>query len=64
MRCLPAIRRLTGGLINRIDAELDDLLLPYTFDLSILADIENAAVLEHIRRVGTAIYEKPAATSL
>jgi hypothetical protein len=51
-------------LINRIDAELDDLLLPYTFDLSILADIENAAVLEHIRRVGTAIYEKPAATSL
>ena len=37
----------------------DDLLLPYTFDLSIFHDITDPDVTEHIRRVGVTMYEKP-----
>jgi uncharacterized protein len=36
----------------KIENELDDLLLPYKFDLSIYADISDPDVLEHIDRVG------------
>ncbi len=45
--------------IYRIDEELDDLMLPYKFDLSILRQIENPALVEHIRRVGQEIYKRP-----
>ncbi len=37
---------------------LDDLLLPYTIDLSIFSDISDADVVEHIQRVGVTFYEK------
>ena len=45
-------------LINKIDLELDDLLLPYTFDLSIYNQIDNSDLLEHIKRVGKEFYHK------
>jgi uncharacterized protein len=35
-------------------------LLPYRFDLSIFARITHPDLLEHIRRVGVALYEKTA----
>jgi len=38
--------------------ELDDLLLPYTIDLSIFRDISDLDVIEHIERVGVIFYEK------
>jgi len=44
--------------LNRISNDLDDLLLPYLFDLSIYSQIKNAALLEHIERVGRVFYEK------
>ncbi len=37
--------------------ELDDLLLPYTIDLSIMALITDPDVLAHIQRVGITFYE-------
>jgi len=46
------------NLVNKISTELDDLLLPYTIDLSINADIANADLIDHINRVGVAFYEK------
>ena len=49
---------LTTDVLYRIMDEIDDLLLPYSFDLSILADITDLAVLDHIRRVGMVFYEK------
>ena len=52
---------LTEDIRGRIDDELDNLLLPYTFDLSILADLTHPDLLDHIRRVGVVIYEKMAA---
>ena len=39
-----------------ISLELDDLLLPYEFDLSIYNDINNKNLLLHINRVGVELY--------
>ena len=39
-----------------IDTALDDLLLPYTMDLSIYQQIENPDLIEHIARVGLPFY--------
>ena len=49
---------LAQRIRDRIDEELDDLLLPYEFDLSILGEITHADLLDHIRRVGVIFYEK------
>ena len=54
---------LTHELFSLISRELDDLLLPYSFDLSLFAHIRDADVIDHIRRVGVVFYEKPAAAS-
>jgi len=44
--------------LNRIDLVLDDLLLPYKFDLSIYQHIDNPDLIEHINRVGKVFYKK------
>lgn len=49
---------LTLNVIYKIVEELDDLLLPYTIDLSILNDIGDPDLIEHIQRVGVTFYEK------
>lgn len=41
-----------------IDNALDDLLLPYTIDLSIYHQIENPDLIHHIKRVGKEFYSK------
>ncbi len=43
-------------LLNKIANDLDDLLLPYTFDLSIFSQIDNRDLIDHIRRVGQVVY--------
>ena len=53
---------LTGGGLDgrtrgQIDEELDDLLLPYEFDLSLFAELTHPALLDHIGRVGVVLYE-------
>jgi len=52
--------RLDQNKVGQIDDALDDLLLPYRFDLSIFARITHPDLLEHIRRVGVALYGKTA----
>ncbi|MEO0430728.1 MAG: nucleotidyltransferase domain-containing protein [Cyanobacteria bacterium J06656_5] len=42
-----------------IEHQLDDLLLPYLFDLSIFNHIEDPDMIAHINRVGCVFYEKP-----
>ncbi len=54
---------LVGNDLNlntlfNIENDLDDLLLPYKIDLSILKKIENNDLVEHISRVGVVFYEK------
>jgi predicted nucleotidyltransferase len=48
---------LNLSVLFEIKNELDDLLLPYTIDLSINRHIENPALLAHIARVGKVFYE-------
>jgi predicted nucleotidyltransferase len=42
----------------KIMGELDDLLLPYTIDLSLFASLAHPELIDHIRRVGVVFYEK------
>nr|WP_322814002.1 hypothetical protein [Chloroflexus sp.] len=46
---------LTLDVLYRIIDDIDDLLLPYTFDLSILHQISDPDVIEHIQRVGVVL---------
>jgi predicted nucleotidyltransferase len=43
---------LNLAIINKICNELDDLLLPYTFDISIFNQITNPDLLDHINKFG------------
>ena len=45
----------------RLENQLDDLLLPYKIDLSLFRQIQHAAMIEHIQRVGVSFYVKPGA---
>ncbi len=38
--------------LHRIETALDDLLLPYTFDVSVYERLDSEALKEHIDRVG------------
>lgn len=49
---------LTLNVVYRILNNLDDLLLPYTIDLSIFHDIGDPDVVAHIQRVGVPFYHK------
>ena len=45
--------------LNKIEDQLEDLSLPYQFDLSIFDQISNKDLAEHIKRVGIIIYQNP-----
>lgn len=49
-------------VLFRIMDEIDDLLLPYTFDLSIFEHITDPDVIDHIQRVGILFFEKQVET--
>jgi len=46
------------AILNKISWELDDLLLPYTFDLSVYHQLNNPDILDHIQRIGVVFYSK------
>ncbi|MCD8274965.1 MAG: nucleotidyltransferase domain-containing protein [Alistipes sp.] len=49
---------LTQQDLNRIVLEVDDLLLPYQFDIAIFQNLTNPELIDHIRRRGIVIYDK------
>ena len=51
-------RDLTFDVLLKIMNDLDELLLPYTIDLSIFNDISDSEVIKHIQRVGVTFYER------
>jgi uncharacterized protein len=55
--------RLNEQLHSRIYWALDDLLLPYTIDLSLFASLTDPELIDHIRRVGIILYEKQQAAT-
>jgi len=50
--------KLTNTHLADITDQLDDLLLPYTIDLSIFATLDHPDLREHIQRVGKVFYER------
>jgi predicted nucleotidyltransferase len=50
-------RKFNLQVLSRIILKLDDLLLPYRFDISIYSQINNPELLDHIHRVGKAFYQ-------
>ena len=42
--------------LMQIEDQIDDLMLPYTVDLSQYGHLENMDLVEHINRVGVKIY--------
>ncbi len=51
-------KNLDLAALQAIDSELDDLYLPYKFDISVLAEIENPDLINHIERFGKVFYSK------
>ncbi|MBI5080319.1 MAG: nucleotidyltransferase domain-containing protein [Chloroflexi bacterium] len=49
---------LTMNILAKIMTEIDDLLLPYTIDLSIFHDLSDPDFIDHIQRIGLTFYEK------
>lgn len=49
---------LTYSDLTRIDTALDDLMLPWKIDLSLLSHIDNPDLLDHIARVGKPLWIK------
>jgi predicted nucleotidyltransferase len=49
---------ISATSLARIDADLDDLLLPWVIDLSCLASITHPALLAHIERAGQVLYQR------
>ena len=49
-------RQLDLGVLSRVDIALDDLLLPYKFDISIYHQIDNPGLLDHIERIGKPLF--------
>lgn len=45
-------------ILNTLENELDDLLLPYKIDISIYNQISNIDLVNHIDRVGQLFYSK------
>lgn len=49
---------LTQQDLCHIALQIDDLLLPYEFDLSLYSKLTNEALISHIDRIGKTIYRK------
>jgi len=45
-------------VINKVCMDLDDLMLPYTFDVSSYDQITNQDLIDHIQRLGKVFYSR------
>lgn len=46
------------SLLFKVEDEIEDLMLPYKVDLSLMSKIDNPSLIDHIHRVGVLFYEK------
>jgi type I restriction enzyme S subunit len=51
---------ISSSDLVRLDSALDDLMLPYKFDLSLKRKIRNPDLIDHIDRVGKVFYQRKA----
>lgn len=52
-------KELNLSILQKVENELDDLLLPYKMDMSLFKQIQNTELIDHIKRVGKVFYERP-----
>jgi predicted nucleotidyltransferase len=52
-------KELNLSTLNSVEIRLDELILPYIFDISLYNHIENQDLLDHIQRVGITLYKNP-----
>ncbi len=50
--------QLSQSMLSKIEAEIDDLLLPYKIDLSIFADIDNENLKLNIQKQGVVFFSR------
>jgi type I restriction enzyme S subunit len=50
--------KLNTTIVNKIRWLLDDLLLPYYFDISIFHQLTHTDLIDHINRVGLPLYSR------
>ena len=55
---LTLIGKLDLKELTKITSDLDDLVLPFRFDVNLYHQIKNLDLLNHIYRVGVTLYEK------
>lgn len=55
---LTVIGKLKLKELNNITSDLDELVLPFRFDVSLNHQISNLDLLDHINRVGVVFYTK------
>jgi len=55
---LTLIGDVSYSQLSSIEDKIDDLLLPYSFDISIFSDIDNPDLINSINRIGVIFYEK------
>ena len=48
---------LTQSDLSQLLVDIDDLLLPYQFDVSLFKSLKNEELIAHIERVGIEIYK-------
>ena len=51
--------KLTYTQLSQIETELDELMLPYSIDLSLFHHLDNQNLVDHIRRQGKNFYHRP-----
>ncbi len=51
-------RGIDRRVLNRIELDLDELMLPYTIDLCAYEGLQNAQFKEHIQRVGKLFFTR------
>jgi len=50
-------KNFKNSLVGKIEDDIDNLLLPYSFDISSWSQIDNDELRAHIERVGIIIYQ-------
>lgn len=48
----------TSSVAGSVANDLEDSLVPYTFDISAFSEISNPDLIDHINRVGVVFYEQ------
>lgn len=50
--------KLTTELLSKIETDIDDLLTPYMFDVSVFKELNSPDLENHINRIGVTFYRR------